>query len=66
MNQFGEKNLSPPRGPFCCVSMTNACPIHMRFHWPVWVMIIGICHEYGFNAVPDDIFMRYMPARFIF
>jgi hypothetical protein len=29
-------------------------------------MIIGICHEYGFILVPDDMFIRYMPARFIF
>src|SRR5215831_7145465 len=32
---------------------------------PVSVMIIGICHEYGFMLVPLAMFIRYMPARFI-
>ena len=36
--------------------------MNMRFQDPASVMRMGICQEYGFMAVPEDMFMRYMPA----
>ena len=35
--------------------------MNMRFHVPAWVINIGICQEYGFMAVPEDMFIR-VPA----
>ena len=40
--------------------------MNMRFHVPACVINIGICQEYGFMAVPEDIFIRYLPARLKF
>src|SRR6516164_9346883 len=65
MNVFGEYSLSAPRGPDCCVSTMNACPMSIRFHDPRRGMSIGIGHDGGFKLVPDAMFMRNMPAAFI-
>src|ERR1022692_1000463 len=65
MNAFGEYNLSPPRGPLCCLSTMKACPMNIRFHAPPPRISMGIGHESGFMLVPDAMFMRYIPASFM-
>jgi len=39
--------------------------MNIAFHDPKWVINIGMGQEAGLAAVPDDKFMRNMPAGFI-
>src|SRR5579864_1318610 len=62
MNQLVENNLSPPRGPDCCVSTRNAVPMNIADHpCPGDAMVIFIGADCGFADVPDARFIRYMP-----
>ena len=65
MNQLVEYNLSPPCGPDCWISERKPSPMNMVFQFPKWVMIMGMGHASGFCEVPDERFMRYIPAGFM-
>ena len=53
MNQFVEKNLSPPRGLDCCSSSTKTLAWNINVHLPFFVMSIGAGVESGSALVPD-------------
>src|SRR5215471_2243669 len=53
------------RGPLCCVFTMNAWPMNMRLQLPASVIIMGVWAAQGFMQVPDAMFIRYMPARFM-
>ena len=43
----------------------NAWPMNMRLQLPASVIIMGVWAAQGFMPVPDAMFIRYMPARFM-
>ena len=53
INQFVEKNLSPPRGLDCCVSSANAFPWNINIQLPFMAISIGAGIEFGSALVPD-------------
>ena len=53
MNQFVEKNLSPPRGLDCCSSRTKTLAWNMSIHAPFLVMSMGAGVDTGSALVPD-------------
>ncbi len=65
MNQFGEYSLSPPRGPDCWMSDTNAVPMNMTFQLLSCVISMDIGSDAGLADVPEASPMRYMPASFM-
>ena len=67
MNQFVEYSLSPPRGPDCWMSETNAVPMNMAFQFPNCVISMGMGDDAGFADVPEarpiEIHARILSAR---
>ena len=63
--QLLEYSLSPPRGPDCCVSTTNAWPIHIKCQLPARVISIGMGHADGWIPVPELSFIRNIPEEFM-
>jgi len=57
--------LIAARAPDCRVSVMNPWAMNIAFHWPNRFIRIGIGQPAGFIDVPDDKFIRNMPAAFM-
>jgi len=66
MSQFGEKSLSCPRGPACCVSTRKPSPMNIQFQpAAVRMIMLGSVDARGFMLVPEACSISDMPALFM-
>ncbi len=64
INQLVEKNLSAPRGPDCCSSVTKTLAWNISVQAAFFVMSMGTGVELGWALVPEASWSRISSRKF--